>query len=87
MVGLYSKKTSKIVPIVIFTFPNPLDCIVHIMKATVIALLSATTALAVPSDVRFGKRVFDGDSKFVFECSAQTIPGMCPVKIESTLGS
>lgn len=46
------------------------------MKVAILGMLMATATTASTS-VQLGKRVFDGDSKFVFECSEQTIPGSC----------
>lgn len=46
------------------------------MKAGILGTLMVAGVTA--SDVRLGKRIFDGDSKFVFECNQQTIPGMWP---------
>lgn len=47
------------------------------MKTVILGALMVVAATA-SSEVRLGKRIFDGDSKFVFECSQQTIPGMWP---------
>lgn len=53
-----------------------LTFVLLMMKAEILGTLMAAAATA--SDVRLGKRIFDGDSKFVFECNQQTIPGMWP---------
>ncbi len=45
------------------------------MKTVILGTMMVVADTA-SSDVRFGKRIFDGDSKFVFECSQQTIPSM-----------
>lgn len=47
----------------------------YIPFAALTAAITASQVAAAASEAGLEKRIFNGDSKFVFECSQQIIPG------------